>query len=52
MSAFTQRVQMYQPECDECPWYGDLTPSEDASNAQCDAHDNEKHNPFDRGDDV
>ena len=52
MSAFTQRVPMFQPECSECPWLGILTPSEDESDAQCDAHDNLLHNPFDRSDDA
>lgn len=52
MSAFTEKQILFQPICHECPWSGTLTPSEDASDAQADAHDNEKHNPFDRSDDA
>ena len=52
MSAFTVSKLMFVPECDECHWAGALTPSEDASDAQADAHDNAQHNPLDRSDDA
>ena len=52
MSAFTERVILFQPACAECHWSGLLTPSEDSSDAQADAHDNHQHNPLDREDDA
>ena len=52
MSAYTERVVLFQPVCADCHWSGALTPSEDASDAQADAHDNAEHNPLDRSDDA
>ena len=51
-SAYTERFVLFQPVCADCHWSGALTPSEDASDAQSDAHDNAEHNPLDRSDDA